>query len=156
MDIYDKLNAMVKKVEELDELANEYDKIKEDDSNEHNKIKSHCLTQGALNAAEELEAMAEDLTDEEIDEINAAFADIEADIEDCEEEIADIRKKLGDNDGSLIRPLKELAELYHLATRFDEEIQVRKQIFNIVKNIDESRAYTTLAMRDLVFALNNA
>lgn len=156
MDIYDKLNAMVKKVEELDELANEYDRIKEDDSNEHNKIKSHCLTQGALNAAEELEAMAEDLTDEELDEINAAFADIEADIEDCEEEIADIRKKVGDNDGSLIRPLKELAELYHLATRFDEEIQVRKQIFNIVKNIDESRAYTTLAMRDLVFALNNA
>ena len=93
MNIYDKLNAMVRKVEELDELANEYDKIKDDESSDHNKIRSHCLTQGALNAAEELEAMAEDLTDEEIEELNAAFAEIEDDIEDHEEEIAELRKK---------------------------------------------------------------
>ena len=157
MNIYDKLNEMVKKIEELDELSNEYEKLKDNESTEHNKIRTHCLNQGALNAAEELEEMVDDFTDEDLDEIAAAFDEIEDEIEEHEDEIAEIRKSQGDNSAELIRPFHELAELYCMAQKFDEEVQARKEVFNLIKiNAGDSKANVITAMRELIFALKVA
>ena len=157
MKFYDKLNELVKKIEELDELSSEYDKLKSDDSIEHNKIRDLCLNQGALNAAEELEEIVEDFTDEDIEEMESAFGEIEDEIEAHEEEIAKIRKSQGNESPELIVPLHELAELYSMAQRIDEEVHIRKEVLKLLKmHSEDSKPNITAAMRELIFALKVA
>ncbi|MBR2179741.1 MAG: hypothetical protein IJ862_05040 [Selenomonadaceae bacterium] len=51
MDLYDKLDALVKKAEELDELGDELAKV---DGNK-NPIQERCISQAALQLADEFE-----------------------------------------------------------------------------------------------------
>ena len=73
MDLYDKLDALVKKAEELDAVG---DKIVALDD-EKNPAQSYCLEQALLELADELEDIADTFTDEEREEIFNAL--------DCED-----------------------------------------------------------------------
>ena len=76
MDLYDKLDALVKKAEELDAVGDKF--VALDD--EKNPAQSYCLEQALLELADELEDIADTFTDEEREEIFNAL-----DCEDCVE-----------------------------------------------------------------------
>ncbi len=156
MDVHEKLSAMVKKIQEIDEISDEYDKL-DDELTEKDKIKTHCLTQGAFNAADELEELVDDLTEEDFEEIEAALDEVDDNIESLEIEVEESEEKFGKDSTELIAPLHELAGLYHISERVDEEIIARKRILNILKkNPNESKVNLALAMRELVFSLVEA
>lgn len=73
MNLYNKLDVLVKKAEELDELGNELSKV----DGSKNPIQERCISQAALQLADELESMTYLFTDDDIDEINAALSDEE-------------------------------------------------------------------------------
>ena len=73
MDLYDKLDALVKKAEELDAVGDKF--VALDD--EKNPAQYYCLEQAMLELADELEDIADTFTDEEREEIFNAL--------DCEE-----------------------------------------------------------------------
>ena len=65
MDLYDKLDALVKKAEELDAVGDKF--VALDD--EKNPAQSFCLEQALLELADELEDIADTFTDAEREEI---------------------------------------------------------------------------------------
>lgn len=65
MDLYAKLDALVKKAEELDAVGDKF--VALDD--EKNPAQSYCLSQALLELADELEDIADTFTDEEREEI---------------------------------------------------------------------------------------
>ena len=65
MDLYDKLDALVKKAEELDAVGDKF--VALDD--EKNPIQSYCMEQALLELADELEEIADTFTDAEREEI---------------------------------------------------------------------------------------
>lgn len=149
---FDKLNEVVKKIEEMDELANEFDKIEEGKTIQ-DRIREKCLNKVAFDTAEELGELVDDLTDEDFAEISTAFDELEEEIEDHEKKIEEMSQRLVEDDPQLIRLLNELAKLYHVATRYDEEIQVRKRMLRILDNGTQPKAYVTLTLKELIIAL---
>ena len=85
MDLYDKLDALVKKAEELDELGDELVKV----DGSKNPIQERCISQAALQLADELESMTDLFTDDDIDKINAALSD---------EELAELHKLIDESE----------------------------------------------------------
>ena len=73
MNLYNKLDVLVKKAEELDELGNELSKV----DGSKNPMQERCISQAALQLADELESMTDLFTDDDIDEINDALSDEE-------------------------------------------------------------------------------
>ena len=73
MNLYNKLDVLVKKAEELDELGNELSKV----DGSKNPIQERCISHAALQLADELESMTDLFTDDDIDEINYALSDEE-------------------------------------------------------------------------------
>ena len=65
MDLYDKLDALVKKAEELDALGDKF--VALDD--EKNPVQSYCMEKALLEMADELEGISDTFTDEEREEI---------------------------------------------------------------------------------------
>lgn len=65
MDLYDKLDALVKKAEELDALGDKF--VKVDD--EKNPVQAYCMEKALLEMADELEGISDTFTDEEREEI---------------------------------------------------------------------------------------
>ncbi len=65
MDLYEKLDALVKKAEELDAVGDKF--IALDDA--ENPVQSYCLSQALLELANELGDIADTFTDEEREEI---------------------------------------------------------------------------------------
>lgn len=65
MDLYEKLDALVKKAEELDAVGDKF--IALDDA--ENPVQSYCLSQALLELANELGNIADTFTDEEREEI---------------------------------------------------------------------------------------
>lgn len=65
MDLYAKLDALVKKAEELDAVGDKF--VALDD--EKNPAQAYCMEQALLELANELEDIADTLTDEEREEI---------------------------------------------------------------------------------------
>ena len=65
MDLYEKLDALVKKAEELDAVGDKF--IALDDA--ENPVQSYCLSQALLELANELGNIADIFTDEEREEI---------------------------------------------------------------------------------------
>ncbi|MBD3878291.1 MAG: hypothetical protein SR1Q5_01210 [Quinella sp. 1Q5] len=65
MDLYDKLDALVKKDEELHALGDKF--VALDD--EKNPVQSYCMEQALLELADELENISDTFTDEERKEI---------------------------------------------------------------------------------------
>ena len=65
MDLYDKLDALVKKAEELDAVGDKF--VALDD--EKNPVQSYCMEQALLELADELEDIADTFTDAEREEI---------------------------------------------------------------------------------------
>ena len=65
MDLYDKLDVLVKKAEELDALGDKF--VKVDD--EKNPVQSYCMEKALLEMANELEGISDTFTDEEREEI---------------------------------------------------------------------------------------
>ena len=65
MDLYDKLDALVNKAEELDALGDKF--VALDD--EKNPVQSYCMEQALLELADELEDLSDTFTDEEREEI---------------------------------------------------------------------------------------
>ena len=65
MDLYDKLDALVKKAEELDEVGDKF--VAVDD--EKNPVQVYCMEQALLELADELENISDTFTDEEREEI---------------------------------------------------------------------------------------
>ena len=66
MDVYEKLDALVKKAEELDAIGDKFVAL---DDNDKNAVQSYCLEQAMLEMADELEEIADTFTDEERKEI---------------------------------------------------------------------------------------
>ena len=85
MNLYNKLDALVKKAEELDELGDELAKV---DGNK-NPIQERCISQATLQLADELESMTDLFTDDDIDEINVALSD---------EELAELHKLIDESE----------------------------------------------------------
>ena len=157
LNVQEKLSAMAKKIQELDQLSNEWDKLEEDKTIETNKIMLNCLTQGTFDAADELDELIEDLTEEDFEEIEAALDEVEAEIEKFENEIEETTKDEGELSTNLIEPLHNLASLYHISERYDEEISARKKILEILKNFPNApKAHIILALRELVYSLKIA
>lgn len=65
MDLYSKLDALVKKAEELDAVGDKFVKLDGD----KNPVQSHCMEQALLELTDELEEIADTFTDEEREEI---------------------------------------------------------------------------------------
>lgn len=65
MDLYDKLDALVKKAEELDAIGDKF--VALDDSK--NPVQSHCMAQALFELADEMELIADTFTDAEREEI---------------------------------------------------------------------------------------
>ncbi|MBR0260173.1 MAG: hypothetical protein IJQ85_00045 [Selenomonadaceae bacterium] len=65
MDLYDKLDALVKKAEELDAVGDKF--VALDD--EKNPVQAHCMEKALLELADELENIADTFTDAEREEI---------------------------------------------------------------------------------------
>ena len=65
MDLYEKLDALVKKAEELDAVGDKF--IALDDA--ENPVQSYCLSQALLELANELGDIADTFTDAEREEI---------------------------------------------------------------------------------------
>ncbi|MBR6713608.1 MAG: hypothetical protein IKI76_11540 [Selenomonadaceae bacterium] len=65
MDLYDKLDVLVKKAEELDALGDKF--VKVDD--EKNPVQAYCMEKALLEMADELEGISDTFTDEEREEI---------------------------------------------------------------------------------------
>lgn len=65
MDLYDKLDALVKQAEELDALGDKF--VKVDD--EKNPVQAYCMEKALLEMADELEGISDTFTDEEREEI---------------------------------------------------------------------------------------
>ena len=65
MDLYDKLDALVNKAEELDALGDKF--VKVDD--EKNPVQAYCMEKALLELADELENIADTFTDAEREEI---------------------------------------------------------------------------------------
>lgn len=65
MDLYEKLDALVKKAEELDAVGDKF--VALDDAG--NPVQSYCLSQALLELANELGDIADTFTDEEREEI---------------------------------------------------------------------------------------
>lgn len=65
MDLYDKLDALVKKAEELDAVGDKF--VSLDD--EKNPVQSHCVEKALLELADELGEIADTFTDAEREEI---------------------------------------------------------------------------------------
>lgn len=70
MDLYSKLDALVKKAEELDEIGDKFVNVDED----KNPVQSRCMAQALLELADELEEIADTFTDEEREEILNALS----------------------------------------------------------------------------------
>ena len=70
MDLHDKLDALVKKAEELDAVG---DKVVALDD-EKNPAQAYCLEQALLELADELEDIADTFTDEDREEIFNALS----------------------------------------------------------------------------------
>ncbi len=155
MNVYDKLEAMVKKFEEMDQIDKEYGKLQ--DNEKVDKIKSRCLEKGIVNIAEEIESMAENLTDEDIDEIHKVLEEIEDDIVNQQNKIKKLQKKYGEKSSKLVEPMFELAHLYNSSGQYDEEISMLKEILSIREsNKSDSIVFTIDVMRDLIFALSKS
>lgn len=65
MDLYEKLDALVKKAEELDAVGDKF--IALDDA--ENPVQSYCLSQALLELTDELEGIADTFTNSEREEI---------------------------------------------------------------------------------------
>ena len=65
MDLYEKLDALVKKAEELDAVGDKF--VALDDA--ENPVQFYCLSQALLELANELGDIADTFTDEEREEI---------------------------------------------------------------------------------------
>ena len=65
MDLYDKLDALVKKAEELDAVGDKFVAL----DGEKNSAQSYCMEQALLELADELEDIADTFTDEDREEI---------------------------------------------------------------------------------------
>jgi len=65
MDLYEKLDALVKKAEELDAIGEKFVAL----DGEKNPAQSYCVEQALLELADELEDIADTFTDEEREEI---------------------------------------------------------------------------------------
>ena len=76
MNVYEKLDALVKKAEELDEIGDELAKV----NGNKNPLQERCLSKSALQTADELEELGELLTDDDIAMIYESLSD-----EDLEE-----------------------------------------------------------------------
>ena len=70
MDVYEKLDLLVKKAEELDEIGDELTKA-------NDKIQERCISQAAMQIADELEKLGNMFTDDDIDEIHNALSEDE-------------------------------------------------------------------------------
>ena len=84
MNVYEKLDAIVKKAEELDEIGDELAKV----DGSKNPIQERCLSQSALQTAEELEDLSELLTDDDIAMIYASLSD---------EDLAELQRVIDEN-----------------------------------------------------------
>ena len=84
MNVYEKLDALVKKAEELDEIGDELAKV---DGNK-NPLQERCLSKNALQAADELEELGELLTDDDIAMIYESLN---------EEELAELQRVIDEN-----------------------------------------------------------
>ena len=69
MDLYEKLDALVKKAEELDALGDKFVAL----DGEKNPAQAYCMEQALLELAGELEEMADAFTDEDRQEITDAL-----------------------------------------------------------------------------------
>lgn len=69
MDLYEKLDALVKKAEELDALGDKFVAL----DGEKNPAQAYCMEQALLELAGELEEMADTFTDEDRQEITDAL-----------------------------------------------------------------------------------
>ena len=65
MDLHEKLDALVKKAEELDAVGDKFVAL----NAEENPVQSYCVEQALLELADELEDIANTFTDEERAEI---------------------------------------------------------------------------------------
>ena len=65
MDLYEKLDALVKKAEELDAVGDKFVAL----NDEENPVQAYCMSQALLEFADELEGIADTFTDEEREEI---------------------------------------------------------------------------------------
>lgn len=70
MDLHDKLDALVKKAEELDAVGDKF--VALDD--EKNPVQSYCVEQALLELADEPEDIADTFTDAEREEILDALS----------------------------------------------------------------------------------
>ena len=84
MNVYEKLDAIVKKAEELDEITDEL--LKVDGST--NPIQERCISQSALQTADELEELGELLTDDDIAMIYESLS---------EEELEELQRVIDEN-----------------------------------------------------------
>ena len=69
MDLYEKLDALVKKAEELDAVGDKFVAL----NDEKNPVQSYCMEQALLELANELEGIADTFTDEDRKEILGAL-----------------------------------------------------------------------------------
>ena len=65
MDLHEKLDALVKKAEELDAVGDKFVAL----NDEENPVQAYCVEQALLELADELEDIANTFTDEERAEI---------------------------------------------------------------------------------------
>lgn len=65
MDLYEKLDALVKKAEELNAVGDKFVALNDDE----NPVQSHCMEQALLELADEFEDIANTFTDAEREEI---------------------------------------------------------------------------------------
>ena len=65
MDLYEKLDALVKKAEELDAVGDKFVAL----NDEENPVQAYCMSQALLELADKLEGIADTFTDEEREEI---------------------------------------------------------------------------------------
>ena len=65
MDLYEKLDALVKKSEELNAVGDKFVALNDDE----NPVQSHCMEQALLELANEFEDIANTFTDAEREEI---------------------------------------------------------------------------------------
>ncbi len=65
MNLYNKLDALVKKAEELDALGDKFVALDDD----KNPVQSYCMEQALLELTDELEDIADTFTDEDRKEI---------------------------------------------------------------------------------------
>ena len=84
MNVYEKLDAIVKKAEELDEITDELLKV----DGSKNPIQERCISQSALQTADELEELGELLTDDDIAMIYESLS---------EEELEELQRVIDEN-----------------------------------------------------------